>query len=231
MKIAFDKINMRRLPAVFLVTLILLSCSKWDDFKKHTANGEILYTGKLDSAKILSGKNRVRITGKLNTDPKIIALKVFWNNKADSVVYDIKGSNGALFDQTFPVAEGVRTFTIFTYDAEGNSSVPVTVTGVSYGDSYRRTINNRLITSMTYVTATDSTTINWDAIDVKTALQTELKYPKNPGGDSVIVITSAKDARTGLKGFNYQTSKFTYRTIYRPDSTSIDTFATQYIVR
>ncbi|MCU7550221.1 DUF4998 domain-containing protein [Chitinophagaceae bacterium LB-8] len=231
MKIAFDKINMRRLPVVFLVTLTLLSCSKWDDFKKYTADGEILYTGRLDSISVFSGMNRIRITGKLNADPKIVALKIFWNNKADSVAYEIKRSNGAFFDQTFTVAEGVRTFTIFTYDAEGNSSVPVTVTGVSYGDSYRRTINNRLISSITYVAATDSTTINWDAIDVKTALHTELKYPKNPDGDSVTVITSATNARTGLKGFNYQTSKFTYRTIYRPDSTSIDTFATQYIVR
>ena len=135
-----------------------------------------------------------------------------------------------MFDQTFPVSEGVANFVIYTYDANGNRSVPAYIVGKSFGDNYRKTLNNRFITSLTYTAAKDSTTINWDAA-LATAIQTELKYPKNPTGDTVMVINSAKDMRTPLAGFNYQTSKFTYRTIYKPDPTSIDTFATQYVVR
>ena len=219
---------MKFLLTALLAAITLLSCSKWDDYKKYTANGEIIYTGKLDSVKAWSGKNRVRITGKFNTDPKITAVKIFWNNKMDSLVYEVKGGVAAnVFDQTFPMPESVTTFTVYTYDVDGNKSVPVYVVGKSFGDTYRRTLSNRFITSLVYTSASDSTTINWDAA-LSTAVQTEVKYPKNPTGDTVMVITPAKDSRTALPGFNYQTSKFTYRTIYMPDSTSIDTFATQY---
>lgn len=222
---------MKFLLTALLAAIILLSCTKWDDYKKHTANGEIIYTGKLDSVKTYSGKNRVRITGKLNADPKITAVKVFWNNKMDSLVYQVKGgAAGNVFDETLPMPESITTFTIYTYDDEGNRSVPMYVVGKSFGDNYRKTLSNRFITSLIYTAVKDSTTINWDAA-LATAVQTEIKYPKNPTGDTVIVISPAKDSRTALPGFNYQTSKFTYRTIYMPDSTSIDTFATQYLVR
>jgi hypothetical protein len=231
MKNVFKKINLKFLFAILLVTATFLSCSKWDDYKKYTANGENIYTGKLDSVKAYSGKNRVRITGLLNADPKITTFKIFWNNNKDSVVFDAKTSvvNG-MFDQTFPVSEGVANFVIYTYDANGNRSVPVYIIGKSFGDNYRKTLNNRFITSLTYAAAKDSTTINWD-VALATAIQTELKYPKNPTGDTAVVITPAKDSRTALPGFNYQTSKFTYRTVYKPDATSIDTFATQYVIR
>lgn len=231
MKNIFRKINSKFLLTIVLVTATLLSCSKWDDYKKYTANGEIIYTGKLDSVKAYSGNNRVRLTGKLNADPKITTFKIFWNNNKDSVVFDAKTSviNG-MFDQTFSVPEGVVNFVIYTYDANGNRSVPVYAIGKSFGDNYRKTLSNRFITSLTYTAAKDSTTINWDAA-LSTVVQTELKYPQNPTGDSVMLITPAKNSKTALPGFNYQTSKFTYRTIYRPDSTSIDTFATQYVVR
>lgn len=222
---------MKFLLTALLAAITLLSCSKWDDYKKYTANGEIIYTGKLDSVKAYSGKNRVRITGKFNSDPKITAVKIFWNSKMDSLVYEVKGGLvGNVFDQTFPMPESVTTFTIYTYDGDGNRSVPVYVVGKSFGDSYRRTLSNRFTTSLVYTSANDSTTVNWEAA-LATAVQTEVKYPKNPTGDTVMVITPAKDSRTALPGFNYQTSKFTYRTIYMPDSTSIDTFATQYLVR
>lgn len=222
---------MKFLFTALLAAIILLSCSKWDDYKKYTASGEIIYTGKLDSVKSYSGKSRVRITGKFNADPKITAVKIFWNDKQDSLKYEVKaGANGNIFDQTFALPESITTFTIYTYDVYGNKSVPVYVVGKSFGDSYRKTLSNRFITSLTYTAAKDSTTINWDAA-LPTAVQTELKYPNNPTGDTVMVITPAKDSRTALTGFNYQTSKFAYRTIYKPDSTSIDTFATQYVVR
>jgi len=222
---------MKFLLTALLAAIILLSCTKWDDYKKYTANGEIVYTGKLDSLRMYSGKNRVRITGKLNADPKIKAVKIFWNNKMDSLVYEVKGGvNGNVFDQIFPMPESITTFTVYTYDVDGNRSVPSYVVGKSFGENYRKTLGNRFITSLVYTSAKDSTTINWD-VALATAVQTEVKYPKNPTGDTVVVITPAKDSRTALVGFNYQTTKLAYRTIYMPDSTSIDTFATQNLIR
>ena len=47
-----------------------MACTKSDDYKKFTAKGEISYTGKLDSVKIMSGNNRVYIRGLFLSDPK-----------------------------------------------------------------------------------------------------------------------------------------------------------------
>jgi hypothetical protein len=232
MKKKFNHIDRYKLPVVLLfIAVTVFSCSKWDDFKKYTATGEIVYPGKLDSVKAYSGKNRVRITGMLNADPKVSAVKIFWNKNADSLVYDIKrGVTGNVFDQIFTMSESVTTFTVYTYDIEGNKSVPVYVVGKSFGNAYRRSLTNRFITSVTYTAASDSTTLNWDAA-LGTALSTEVIYPKNPSGNIVKVDVPVKDAKTGLSGFDFQKAQFSYRTFYRPDSTCIDTFATQYITR
>jgi hypothetical protein len=232
MKKKCNHINKYKLPVVLLfISVTVFSCSKWDDFRKYTTSGEIIYPGKLDSVKAFSGKNRVRITGMLNADPKVSSVRIFWNKNADSLVYDIKrGVTGNMFEQTFTMPESVTTFTVYTYDIEGNKSVPVYVVGKSFGDAYRRSLTNRFITSVTYTAAKDSSTINWDAA-LGTALFTEVMYPQNPSGNIVTVNVPVKDTKTGLSGFDFQKAQFNYRTFYRPDSTCIDTFATQYITR
>lgn len=223
--------NIKGVIIVLWIIVTVLSCSKWDDYRKYTETGEIVYPGKLDSVKALSGKNRVRIAGKLNADPKISALKIFWNKGADSLTFDIKrGATGSVFEQTFSMPEGVITFTVYTYDASGNRSVPVTVVGKSFGDAYRRSLTNRFITSLTYNAAKDSTTINWDVV-LPTVQYTEVKYPGKPNGDTVTVKVLPAGTQTGLTGFDFQTTRFTYKTIYKPDSTSIDTFATPSLIR
>jgi hypothetical protein len=224
MKKIFESISRRFLLATLLATATLLSCSKWDDYKKYTANGEIIYTGKLDSVKAFSGKNRVRITGKFNADPKISTVKIFWNSNRDSLVYDVKpGTNGNVFDQTFPLPESITTFTIYTYDAAGNKSVPVYVVGKSFGDVYRKKISNRVISSIRYMS--NNTTINWEAADPTLgAYATEVLYVVNGVTKSA---TSPAAQSTVLDGLNTNTP-VKFRGIYKPDSTSIDTFAVPY---
>ncbi|HUP11971.1 MAG TPA: DUF4998 domain-containing protein [Niastella sp.] len=217
--------------AILFMVLTVFSCSKWDDYKKYTVGGETIYPGTLDSLKVLSGKGRVRVSGLLNADPTVSVVKIFWNTNKDSLVYEIKRSvTGNRFEQTITLPESVTTFTVYTYDLEGNRSVPVYVVGKSFGDTYRRSLTNRYITSVTYTAAKDSTTINWDAA-AATALTTEVLYPQNPSGNIVKLDVPVKDVKTALTGFDFQKAKFSYRTFYRPDSTCIDTFATQYTIR
>jgi len=225
MKKVFKKINMRFLFAALFVTATLFSCSKWDDYKKYTANGEIIYSGKLDSVKTFSGKYRIRINGKLNVDPKISAVKIFWNNNADSVVYEInRSSTGDVFDQTFTMPESITTFTVYTYDADGNKSVPVNVVGKSYGDAYRRRLSNRLITNLSFTST--NTTINWEPMDMSTGAQyTEVEYVVD--GETKHIVTPVSESSTVLEGLN-TTTPIKFRTIFKPEATSIDTFAVEY---
>ena len=223
MKKIFERTSMRFLSAPLLAT-ILLACSKWDDYKKYTTNGEIIYAGKLDSVKAYSGKNRVRITGKFNADPKISKVKIFWNNNRDSLVYDAKqGANGNVFDQTFSMPESITTFTIYTYDGDGNKSIPVYVVGKSFGDNYRKTLSNRIISNIRYMSA--NTIINWEPADATVgAYTTEVEYTVN--GVTKTVVSPAAQG-TEFEGLNTNTP-LRYRGVFKPDSTSIDTFTVPY---
>jgi hypothetical protein len=225
MKQIVNIINTRWLAAVAFAIIVLVSCTKWDDYKKYTDGGEIVYAGKLDSVKVLSGKNRVMVTGKFNADPAISQVRIFWNDNHDSVSYDIKRSTGGnYFQQAFAMPEGVTTFTVYTYDASGHRSVPVTVTGKSYGANYRKKLSNRVINNIRYLSG--STTITWEAADASVgAYTTELQYTVN--GITSEISTPATD-NTVFGGLPNTTALFRYRAIFKPDSTCIDTFAVAY---
>lgn len=208
------------LPAMMLA-LTVASCTKWDEYKKYTESGEIVYAGKLDSVKALSGKNRVMITGKFNADPNVSQVRIYWNNNRDSMLYDIKRStSGDYFQQAFAVPEGVATYTVYTYDVKGNRSVPVSVIGKSYGDNYRKKLNNRIITSIRYWGT--GTTINWEPADASVGpLRTDLQYTINGATTDVSLAATESTAFAALPNTLVQAR---FRAVFRPDSTSVDTF-------
>ncbi|GAB3010818.1 DUF4998 domain-containing protein [Niabella terrae] len=218
--------SMQSLITIVLVSMLAYSCSKWDDFKKYVSDGEILYTGKMDSVKVYSGKERVMLTGLLKSDPKLDKIVVSWDNGADSVIFDYVKQNPGIdsFSRIFPVGEGVKSFRIITYDAAGNKSVDVNAVGVSYGANFRKRMSDRPIVSVSYSTA--GTTINWDQMDLGAGPQyTEIKY--NDGEQDRTIITPINDGVTVIEGVSVP-PPIEYRTVFLPDETAIDTFATAF---
>lgn len=222
MKTAYKKAGYRLLLPAFLMALTVISCTKWDEYKKYTESGEIVYAGKLDSVKALSGKNRVMITGKFNADPSVTQVRIYWNNNRDSVVYSVKrGTSGDYFQEAFAVPEGVNTFTVYTYDAKGNRSVPVSVIGKSFGDNYRKKLSSRGLISMRYLGT--GSTFNWEPADASAGvLSTQLQYTIAGGTTEVILPGTESTTFAALPNTPVQ---IRYRAYFRPDSTSIDTFA------
>jgi len=219
--------TIRSFARLVLATILLSSCSKWDDFKKYIANGEIHYTGKMDSVKIYSGKERVRLYGLLKADPKVNKVVVSWDSDADSVVYPFTKQHAGIdtFVRTFPVSEGVKSFKITTYDADGNKSVDVHAVGTSYGETFRRRLSNRNIVSLDFGDA--GTTVNWDAMDGSAGPEyTEVLYEDSAGNEQR-VATPVSEASSVLNGLTLSTT-IRYRTVFRPDTSSIDTFMTVY---
>ena len=221
----------------FGLALLVASCTtEWDDFKKYTADGEIIYPGKFDTVSVFPGDYRVRLLGKLTADPKVTSAKVFWNADQDSIEFPIESAGADyVFDEIIDINEGVQSFTLYTYDADGNKSVGYTVTGKSYGDRYRNTLYNRDIKSIVYDDA--ATTIYWDIVDPKLGPESmEVTYLLD--GEATTVISPASEATTVLPGLDYANEGFTWRTIYRPLAEDedgllipIDTFATQSSAR
>jgi hypothetical protein len=217
------KQNLFNTIIIITVLFSIVSCSKWDDYKQYTASGETLYTGKLDSVKVFSGRMRVRLTGILPADPKIVKGKISWNDNRDSVVFPIsKGGGIEVFDQTFAVDEGVKSFSIQTFDATGNGSVKSNTTGVVYGPRYESGLVNRPVKNAELLT-TGNAQVTWDGFDTTSGAKgTWIIYTRtNTTTDSVFApVSQAVTTLPGLKGG----TSIRLRTQYLPTATAIDTF-------
>lgn len=221
-------ISRLKLAIIALTAVVLSACTKSDEYKKFTQGGEISYTGKLDSIKIKSGNNRVFIQGLFLSDPKVTQCKIFWNNKTDSVVIPVKKKYATDTLKYFveKVPEGVQNFVIYTYDASGNKSIPVYKTGRSYGARYQASLFNRPIESA-FTDASGATKITWLGMDRLTGVfATEIEYTAL---NNVIkkIRTTIDETTTSIADIKPGTG-IRYRTLFLPDTVSIDTFSTDF---
>lgn len=210
------------LPFVLLITFF--SCSKMDDYKQYTANGEITYIGKLDSLVIRSGFNRVQIRGLFMADPKVTSCKIYWDNRADSVTVTIKRTGGVdtLSRIIEGLSEGAHSFEIVTLDAAGNRSVTVRGNSNVYGQRYQNGLINRPVASGE-LGDNGNVTIAWGDFDITGGARgTTITYT-NTNNVPVSVYAPVQQATTQLPNYKSGTT-FDYKTAYLPDSSCIDTF-------
>lgn len=204
----------------------IMSCSKMDDYKKYTKDGEISYTGKIDSLKILPGKNRVLVSGLFISDPKVTSCRIFWNNRADSMIVPVVRTLkvDSLKQIITGLAEGVQNFEIVTYDSKNNPSIKTFQSVRIYGDEYQRFLINRPIADVE-LGDNGTATIKWGGLDKTLGIGTVvLTYTK--ADQTVVTIKKLpKDTTTTtlLPNYKYGT-QFSYTTEFLPDSTAIDTF-------
>ncbi len=200
--------------------LFASACRKMDDYLKYTGGKEISYTGRVDSVRILSGNGRVIVSGLLMSDPKISKLKIYWNNRTDSLTQDVSRSAGVdtvWIPITLP--EGSYNFEIYTFDKEGNRSVAVNKSGASYGSIFQAGITNRPIKFA-----------EKSGNDVKVEMYggdsnspfTRIIYTGTDDKTHVVDATG-ESASVLLKDYKSQT-KFKYQSYFLPDTAAIDTF-------
>ena len=208
---------------LFVWAVTIVSCSKWDDYTKYTADGETTYTGKLDSVKIYSGRLRVKMTGLLPADPKITRCKITWNNGKDSTEYSInKGIGIDSFTKIMNVPEGVNSFKIQTFDATGNGSMVVNAIGTAYGPKYESGLGNRPVARAELLT-NGNAEVTWDLFDTTSgAKATVISYTTTSNTIAKVTVPLSQ-AITTLPNFKGGTS-ISLVTQYLPVSTAIDTF-------
>jgi hypothetical protein len=209
------------------------SCSKEDDYKKYLGDAPLVYPGKVDSLKAYPGKNRIMLTWLLLSDPTIVKAKVFWNNRADTAVFPITRKNGV--DTIKAVINNLEErdyfFEVFTYDKNGNESVPAEIKGTVYGAKYEASLLHRiLLTSM--VIPTGPSTYNgmliWDKFNQgEGIIGTRVEYT-NAGNQATSLIFPAGDYNqqliTTLPDFVKGNSLY-YTTLYKPTPLALDTFS------
>lgn len=213
---------------LFCLSLFAAACSKMDDYKsKYIQGGAITYAGKMDSVKIFSGRNRVKVSGLFTSDPNIVKYRVFWNSRQDSVEVAVTRTTGVdTANLIIPkLTEGVQSFEIRTYDKMGNSSVPVYVSASVFGDLYQSSLVNRGVADASYQSADGSALITWADVNSDAGVQNmELAWTDTSGTAHDTTVASALTKQTtSLPAFKLETL-FNYRTAYLPNPTAIDTF-------
>lgn len=214
---------------VLFLCVILSSCSKWDEFKSYIQDGQITYVGKLDSVRIQSGDGRIKVKAFLKPDPKLNEVRVFWNNRMDSAVFilDTITKKRGVFEQVIPMPEGIVSLTLITYDQLGNKSIPVSSVGRAYGERYKNGLNNRLVGSA--ILESGKATIEWLEMDQSAGpFATEIKYLSANGKEKTERIP-LEAKKSVLSDIAITAKALSYRTLFLPQSTSIDTFATDYV--
>ncbi len=202
--------------------LTTMACTKMDDYKKYTNGKELVYAGKPDSLSAFSGKNRVKLNWNLVSDPKITKAKIYWNNRADSMVVPITRTSGV--DKITVILKDMRegnySFEVITLHDDEVHSVSSYVSGRVYGANYAATLLNRGLQSTSSL-ANNGFKFNWGLME-STALGVEVNYISTDDVKKQHMV-SIKENVTTLATVK-RPSEIHYRTLFKPDTLSIDTF-------
>lgn len=223
---------MRKIILPILTCLVLASfynCAKNGDISKYTEGGEIQYAAKPENLTALSGDNRIKLRWNILSDPNIVKARVYWRNKSDSVdVPIVRGQGIDTVEAIIPLPEGVFSFDVVHYHANGVKSLASNVSGRSYGDFYKTTLFNRVLNSVSFTPSNQGVQIKWGPV-ANTAIGTEINY--------VTTVATGSLPRKFIIATNVSESSYTrvenninmkYRTLFKPDTLAIDTFYSEY---
>lgn len=201
-----------------------LSCTPMDHYYADFIPESIkIYPGKIDSIVIKPGLNRMILSASLSHDPRIEKMKVYWNNKKDSVEFNVVASEVGKKKNVLinMLPEGNYNFEIFTFDNLGTKSVKAEAFGYVYGEKYINNLNNRIVSSSGY-SGTDAVFIQWIAETDTTFIGTKLTYT-DKGNNKIVNIIPRDEARTQILQYK-PGSEIYYQSMYIPEPLAIDTF-------
>jgi hypothetical protein len=221
----------RNIFLVLLFVTMVIGCSKMND--KHDfylQDGEIIYLGRVDSARILPGENRFLLRYWI-TDLRATQLKIFWNQMTDSLIVPIPTHQPAdsidvlIGDATSSIPEGNYTFQIVSSDGDGLESIIFERLGNVYGENFRMTLVDRFVRNLDYDSDNNEIAINWGAPSSSREIGVEITY-YSEDKENILHLTSEQLAlQTVLENVNVEKG-VSYRTMFLPEPTAIDTFYT-----
>lgn len=202
--------------------LLFWSCSgMYDNVDIYYNEGETNYIAKVDSVSMKAGHNRVQLTWKVNTDPRIKNLNVTWDDGAKEVTVPIEFSS--LDENRYctviidPVEEGEHIFKLY-HTGNGDISVPTEAEANSYGARYESTLAPRAIRSVT--ANSGKVTIQWRAVVEN--CEVEITYT-NAEGQTAKKSVGPSELSTVI-GDALPGGSYSYTSTYLPEEGAIDTF-------
>ncbi len=223
-----------KVTVLFLLVTVIYSCKKYEtDFQDFFNGREKVYPGTVTDVIAQPGNGRTGLKWKASSDPSISKYVIYWNNKADSLVFPVAEGNTA--DTIRATITGLReytySFTIYSFDKKGNRSIPKEINNVKvYGPIYQATLLNRAYNAVTPFTYDDqgNVTLNFitpDTVNIANTYNTNtvIRYV-NKSGMPVELNLSSKVNSILLPDFK-DGSNVTYKSYYIPSLQAIDEFA------
>lgn len=213
-----------------IIVVFSVSCSDMND--KHSVfmqEGEIIYLGRVDSVRVYGGKNRFLVRY-LIPDLRVKLLKIYWNQKADSLLVPIPPHQPSdsleiiIGNEERIISEGNHVIQLFCTDGGSIRSI-VTERAVNvYGDKYVMTLSNRTINKSSFNYLNSEVTLEWSPPYSEKEIGIEITYRSMLNGNQVTRIPT-REVSTQTKLSNVDISyPVSYRTMYLPESNVIDTF-------
>jgi hypothetical protein len=209
-----------------MFAIMFFSCSgMMDDIKPYLDEGETIYVGKLDSIRIFSGHNRIRIEGMMPYGATQVKCAISWIDpfgETGSKEFDVvRGDLDEVYQFMLEdLVEGQYDFTIVTKDSYNHSSIKVEIGGYSYGDVYQSSLVNRPIDGI------ESGAVQWRDMNNDEVQGCNLEYELDNDGGFKQLYVPVSDQSTSID--DYKPNGILYwNTVYLPDSTAIDKFYTE----
>ena len=174
-----------------LVGGLAISCSKMNDLHMdYLLEGERVYVGQPDSVEAAVGLNRVELRYWIS-DPKAKKIKIYWDNKLDSILLDIPltATHVVKVVEIENLDPKSYNFQIITYNENwGNPSIPMDVICEVYSESYLKRLFPRRIEYATYL-AEESVEVNFHRATEK-SVESHLSYINQLGNTIKMIITN-----------------------------------------
>ena len=225
------KINMAR-GLLLLLIIVVSACSDMNDLHDiYLRNGEITYVGRIDSIKSFGGQDRALIQYWI-TDPRVKNLHLFWNQRRDSIVVPVPAHDPAdsleviIGDGNGVIAEGEHTIFIYSHDDRGHRSIVFESLISVYGDRYQASLINRPVSS-TELNENSNLVINWEGSLSSDEIGILISYLDNNDNPIESFIASETLANPVVFDNVNITQPISYRTMFVPGESAIDTFYTE----
>jgi hypothetical protein len=215
------------------VIAMVMACSDMNDLHQPFLDrGEITYAAKVDSVATHIGRNRIQFELIVKSQ-RIKTVRIYWNDykdaNADVILFrdssDVDISGKGIFKKIVDnLAERSYVFKLVSFDEFGNISLPTEISAYVYGSKYQNVLVARSMRS-TVVDKDGNLRITWGIADG--AYGSEVRYTDLSGQVQTQTFRIAESVSLvgGVKG----NTSYEFRTVYRPDTTGIDNFYTDYV--
>ena len=213
---------MKNIAYIILMAIImgLASCKSQDSiYEEFLVPNGLIYPQQATNVVAKSGNERIEISWDRGVDPKVVKAMIFWNNYTNSAEIGITSDMGVIIKEIKPIEENTYSFMIYTYDANGNISIPTEIIGRVYGKRYLSSLNNRILINTVFDGL--DLMLNWYAAN-HTETGVDLFYTDADGNPQTYRVDPS-ETKTILLDFDPDKPLF-YSTEYLPDSMAIDIF-------